>query len=164
MTTEFKESALRVAEWLKGRPVEPGLAAELNARFPVDGREFRELAEACKAGVLDGKLAIHQSGPVKFERVIEPSDDSHRFSVDVVVAPVFSGRRHSHPTGEIDMIIPLHPDARFDDHGEGWLVYPPESEHTPTTTGGDAIIIYFLPEGQIDWEDERVANLASEVG
>ena len=49
------------------------------------------------------------------------------------------------------MIIPLSDTARFDAHPQGWLVYPPGSAHRPTVTGGGAIIVYFLPQGEIDF-------------
>jgi hypothetical protein len=62
-----------------------------------------------------------------------------------------AGPHHAHPNGEIDMIIPLADGARFDGHGQGWLVYPPGSAHRPTVTGGSAIIVYFLPQGAIEF-------------
>ena len=43
----------------------------------------------------------------------------------------------------------LHGHPRFDGHGPGWLVYPPNSRHVPTVTGGRMLIAYFLPAGEI---------------
>ena len=49
------------------------------------------------------------------------------------------------------MIMPVTNAAKFDGHGAGWLVYPPDSAHRPTVTGGRALILYLLPEGKIEW-------------
>ena len=61
------------------------------------------------------------------------------------------GPRHKHPKGEIDMVMPIDSDARFDGHGRGWCVYPPDSEHYPTVTGGAALVLYLLPDGEIEF-------------
>ena len=47
------------------------------------------------------------------------------------------------------MIMPIAADAKFDEHSAGWLVYPADSAHSPTVSGGDALVLYLLPEGQI---------------
>ena len=49
------------------------------------------------------------------------------------------------------MIIPQSGGARFDGHGEGWLVYAADSAHSPTVTGGKAIVLYLLPQGKIEF-------------
>ena len=43
-----------------------------------------------------------------------------------------AGPRHRHPNGEIDLVMPLSPAARFDGHGAGWVVYGPDSRTGPT--------------------------------
>ena len=60
-----------------------------------------------------------------------------------------AGPHHSHPNGEIDMIMPIDEAAEFDGHGRGWLVYGPGTAHRPTVTNGTAIILYLLPDGAI---------------
>ena len=40
---------------------------------------------------------------------------------------------------------------RFDGKEAGWYVYPPGSSHHPTVQGGDAYVLYFLPEGAIEF-------------
>ena len=57
----------------------------------------------------------------------------------------------AHPQGEIDLIMPIAGPAAFDGRSEGWLVYPPGSAHKPTVTGGRALVLYLLPEGQIEF-------------
>ena len=61
------------------------------------------------------------------------------------------GPHHRHPNGEIDMIMPLTENAKFDGRGIGWLVYGPDSAHSPTVSGGKALVLYLLPEGAIDF-------------
>jgi hypothetical protein len=63
------------------------------------------------------------------------------------------GPHHRHPKGEIDMIMPLSDDAKFDGNGIGWLVYGLNSAHQPTVTDGKAIILYLLPDGAIEFTD-----------
>ena len=60
-----------------------------------------------------------------------------------------AGPHHSHPNGEIDLIMPLTPDAQFDGHPAGWCVYEPGSAHYPTVSRGRALVLYLLPQGAI---------------
>jgi len=50
------------------------------------------------------------------------------------------------------MIIPIDRSAQFSGHGIGWTVFPPLSEHFPTVTGGKALMMYFLPNGEIEYK------------
>jgi hypothetical protein len=62
-----------------------------------------------------------------------------------------AGPYHGHPNGEIDMVIPESPAARFDGQGQGWVVYEAGTEHYPIVSDGKAIVLYLLPEGAIDF-------------
>ena len=62
-----------------------------------------------------------------------------------------AGPHHTHPNGEIDLIMPLEGDATFDGRPAGWCVYPPGSAHHPTVGNGRALVLYLLPEGQIQF-------------
>ena len=42
-------------------------------------------------------------------------------------------------------------DARFDGRPAGWLVCPPGSAHRPTVSQGRALVLYLLPQGQIEF-------------
>jgi hypothetical protein len=75
----------------------------------------------------------------------------HGFSVDVVDMQDMAGPHHVHPLGEIDLIMPMDPQARFDDRPAGWLVCPPGSAHCPTVSQGRALVLYLLPQGRIDF-------------
>ena len=41
---------------------------------------------------------------------------------------------------------------RFDGNAPGWVVYGRGSAHVPTVTGGEMLILYFLPGGAIEFE------------
>ena len=89
-----------------------------------------------------------EHGGIKFSRVIKDLDG---FSVDVVLMKDVVGPHHRHPTGEIDMVIPLDADAQFDGNAKGWVVYGPDTAHNPTVSGGEAMVVYLLPGGEIEF-------------
>ena len=72
-------------------------------------------------------------------------------SIDVVEMDDVVGPHHAHPNGEIDLVMPLDEEARFDGVGAGWKVYPAGSAHHPTVTGGKALVLYLLPDGAIEF-------------
>lgn len=90
----------------------------------------------------------------RFGRVIEAAPETHDLSVDVVDLIDIVGPHHRHPTGEICMVMPVTPEARFDGFPAGWCVNPPGSAHRPTVTGGEALVLYLLPGGQIEFTGE----------
>jgi len=49
------------------------------------------------------------------------------------------------------MIMPIAPGAEFDGHPAGWRVYGPGTAHHPTVSGGQALILYLLPDGAIEF-------------
>jgi hypothetical protein len=147
----FADRVGQITAWLAGRPVDAALGAQLAAAFPPHGEAFQGLAQACREGVRDGWLAQRGEAPLTWGRVIKPCGQTHGFSVDVVRMTDVAGPHHTHPQGEIDMILPLDASATFDRAGEGWLVYPPGSSHRPTVAGGAAIILYLLPNGEIQF-------------
>jgi hypothetical protein len=64
---------------------------------------------------------------------------------------------HSHPAGEIGLILPWTPAAHFDGKREGWYVAAPGSAHSPEVTGGAAFILYLLPGGAISYTPQQPA-------
>jgi hypothetical protein len=135
--------------WIANRPVEPALAAELRAAFPPEGAFFDELAGVIRTGLEAGWLGTRGEPPLRYGRAIKPSPATCGFSIDVVAMSDVVGPHHVHPNGEIDMVIPIDPGARFDGHGIGWVVYGPQSAHAPAVTGGTAAVLYALPGGEI---------------
>ncbi len=153
MTTpmELQQLVAPVARFAQGRALDESLQADLNSNFPPAGETFQQIRAACHAGIAAGWLCSQGDAKRRYGRIFEPGAATHGFSVDVVDITDLVGNHHRHPTGEIDMIMPVTPQARFDGMGAGWLVYAPGSGHRPTVSGGRALILYLLPEGKIEW-------------
>ena len=140
-----------VTDFVSGQAVEPALADQLNHRFPADGETFNAIEAACHEAILDGWMCVQGSAGRRFGRVIEASEATGGLSVDVVDLENIVGPHHRHPTGEICMIMPVTGDARFDGMSRGWCVFEPGSDHRPTVTNGEALVLYMLPEGKIEF-------------
>ena len=52
---------------------------------------------------------------------------------------------------EIGAIMTISGTPKFDGIAEGWYVYGPGSDHHPTVEGGDAYVLYLLPDGAIEF-------------
>lgn len=140
-----------VTEFCSGQKLDAGLMAGLNRRFPGDGADFSAIAACLAEGIDVGVFCTKEAGGIRFSRPAKPGADTFGFSVDVVAYGDLAGPHHLHPEGEIDMIVPVGPDATFDGHGRGWLVYGPGTAHRPTIAGGHAIVLYLLPQGAIQF-------------
>lgn len=136
---------------LQGRALDEQLAADLNRLHPAGSPSFDAIFKACQTGVAAGWMCQHEAGGIRYGRVIKPTPATHGYSVDVVEMADVVGPHHSHPHGEIDLVMPLEGDARFDGQGAGWKVYGPGSAHKPTVMGGRALVLYLLPEGAIQF-------------
>jgi len=152
MTLEaFADLIASISGRIEGKALDERLEAELNAAFPAGGRVFQDVFGACRAAVAAGWMCNREAGGIRYGRVLKPGSATHDFSVDVVEMDNVKGPHHRHPNGEIDMIMPLTPEAKFDGRGAGWLVYGPESAHSPTVSEGKALILYLLPQGAIEF-------------
>lgn len=148
---EFIEHFAKVSESVGREELGPALEARLNREFSADGRWFERAFELCRTGCEEGWLCAREAGGVKFGRAVKPALATHGMSIDVVEMTDVVGPHHSHPNGEIDLVMPLDADARFDGTGAGWKVYPAGSAHHPTVTGGKALVLYLLPDGAIEF-------------
>jgi len=152
MTPElFRAHLSELTARLAGRPLDAALDHWLNAEHGAGSATYATLKQACEAGVAAGWLCNREGGGVRYGRIFKPADDLHGFSVDVVDMQDIAGPHHAHPEGEIDLIMPLEGDARFDGRPAGWLVCPPGSAHRPTVSQGRALVLYLLPQGRIDF-------------
>ncbi|MBX3604773.1 MAG: DUF4863 family protein [Piscinibacter sp.] len=147
----FRGQIAALTAELAGRPLDAGLDAWLNQTHGAGSETFRTLADSCRTGVAEGWLCNREGGGIRYGRIFKPAEDLHGFSVDVVDMQDVAGPHHTHPNGEIDLIMPLEGDARFDGRPAGWLVMPPGSAHRPTVSQGRALVLYLLPEGRIDF-------------
>lgn len=147
----FKTQLATLTGQIANCPLDADLQRWLNTTHGAGSPVFAQLQASCEAGVKDGWLCQREAGGLKYGRIFKPADGLNGFSVDVVDMCDVAGPHHVHPTGEIDLIMPLDDTAQFDGHGAGWLVYPPGSAHPPTVTGGRALVLYLLPDGAIEF-------------
>ncbi len=148
---QFRSLMKPVMGAIAGRAIDQALADDLNQRFAPESEAFKAIEAACHEAIRDGWMCSQGSEGRRFGRVIEPSPETHDLSVDVVQLRDIVGPHHSHPTGEICMTIPVTPTAKFDGHGAGWCVNEPGSAHHPTVTDGEALVLYLLPGGRIEF-------------
>ena len=147
----FQELLAPITARIAGRALDEGLEADLNQAVPPGGAAFNAIVDACRAAMAAGWMCNREAGGIKFGRVIKPTPGLGGFSVDVVDMDEVKGPHHRHPAGEIDLIMPIGGAAKFDGRGAGWLVYGPDTAHSPTVTGGRALVLYLLPGGAIEF-------------
>ncbi|HTH75527.1 MAG TPA: DUF4863 family protein [Trinickia sp.] len=148
---EFERLISGVTEQLAGRALDDALERWLNANWPAGSPTFEALAHACHTGVEEGWLCNREAGGIRYGRIVKPTPRTHDFSVDVVCMEDVAGPHHVHPNGEIDLIMPVSAAATFDGRPAGWCVYGPGSAHRPTVEHGQALVLYLLPQGAIDF-------------
>ena len=150
----FQKLLKPVTDFVSSQAVNPALAEELNRRFPHNGELFNAIEAACHTAISDGWMCVQGAAGRRFGRVIESSEETGRLSVDVVDLENIVGPHHRHPTGEICMIMPVTKSARFDGKTRGWCVFEPGSDHRPTVTDGEALVLYMLPDGKIEFTEQ----------
>jgi Domain of unknown function (DUF4863) len=144
----------RVLDDIGDRPFDAELEARLNRLFGSGGETFKSLTRLLKLGVEEGWAGYEPVGGADYRRgrIANPSNETAGMSVESGVLRNVKGEYHCHTRGEINMIIPIDRSAQFSGHGIGWMVFPPLSEHFPTVTGGKALMMYFLPNGEIEYK------------
>lgn len=147
----FRRLLSSVTAQLEGRALDDALDTWLNQTHGAGSACYEDIKSACIAGVAAGWLCDREGGGIRYGRIFKPAVDLHGFSVDVVDMQDIAGPHHAHPNGEIDLIMPIDGDAQFDGRPAGWLVCPPGSAHRPTVSKGRALVLYLLPEGQIQF-------------
>ena len=149
--SRLKGRLAAVTAQIHNRPLNGALDEWLNTNLGADTTTYRELKESCIEGVAQGWLCKYEGGGLRYGRIFKPSEELHGFSIDVVDMENVAGPHHVHPRGEIDLIMPVDGDAQFDDRPAGWLVCQPGSAHRPTVTRGRALVLYLLPNGEIEF-------------
>jgi hypothetical protein len=147
----FHQALVQLTGEIAGRALDRALQDWLNQNHGPHSATYQALKAACGVGVEEGWLCEREGSGLRYGRVFKAEDALHRFSVDVVDMHNLAGPHHSHPLGEIDLIMPLEGEALFDGHPAGWCVYPAGSAHSPTVSQGRALVLYLLPEGQIQF-------------
>ena len=137
-----------LAEALQAVDVDaPDASAQAERASAFDGLAVAAIRTAAFTHIDSDWLLQKEAGGVRFGRVVK---DLCGFSVDCVYMSS-PGPRHRHPNGEIDLCFAAKGEARFDGQPEGWVVYGKGSEHVPTVTDGEMLILYFLPGGAIEF-------------
>ena len=147
----FKELLQGVTAHLHNRPLDVDLHNWLNTEHGPASATYAALKAACEAGVADGWLCQREAGGLKYGRIFKPDAELQGFSVDVVDMKDVAGPHHTHPEGEIDLIMPIDEGALFDGRPAGWMVTPAGSAHRPTVSHGRALVLYLLPKGLIEF-------------
>ena len=134
---------------LKETPLENPQNAQrhLETKIPFHSETMREIGFLLEKGAHENWLLPKENQGIRFGRIAKDLDG---FSVDAVLMST-PGPRHRHGNGEIDLCFATKGDPKFDGHSEGWVVYEPNSEHVPTVTNGEMLILYFLPGGAIEF-------------
>ena len=122
-------------------------SAELERLAPLSSEPLLVIRSVCEKGLEEGWLVPKENAGIRFGRVCK---DLGGWSVDAVVMSG-PGPRHRHPLGEVDLCFALSGEPRFEGQSEGWVVLPPDSVHVPAVKGGEMLILYFLPQGQIEF-------------
>jgi hypothetical protein len=149
--TAFRDLIANISQQIADRPLDSALSNWLNTEHGVNSATYQNLKAACVTGVAEGWLCNREGGGIKYGRIFKPAEDLNGFSVDVVDMTDIAGPHHTHPNGEIDLIMPTDGDACFDGQSAGWMVCPPGSAHSPTVTQGRALVLYLLPQGSIEF-------------
>lgn len=149
MNQELQDALSPIIEFLDGLdPADSTAAVTLNEKFPVGSEALQALATLFEKGVGEGWLCDRDGGPgVTYSRVAKKLGSSE-FSIDAVRMDR-PGPGHTHPKGEFDLCFAVAGSPQFDEQEPGWTVYPPNSWHVPTVSGGTMNILYFLPGGAI---------------
>lgn len=123
---------------------------ELRARLDPESTAAEDLNAALRELLEAGEIANRGEPPVRWGRAAKPTPETHGFSIDVVdmTGP---GPRHRHPKGEIDYCVALEGTPTFDGRPPGWVVLPTDSTHVPTVEGGRMLIVYLLPDGEMEF-------------
>jgi hypothetical protein len=160
----------RVLHDIGDRPFDAELEFRLNRYFGACSAIYEALTRLLNLGLEEGWVAYApvEGAGYRRGRIAEPGRETAGMSIESGLLCNVRGQYHRHTRGEIDMIIPIDSSAQFCGHGAGWVAYPQLSEHFPTVTGGKALIMYFLPNGKIEYmappRFERLASPPSDHG
>ncbi|NJK33230.1 MAG: DUF4863 family protein [Deltaproteobacteria bacterium] len=129
------------------------LEALLEQDFPYAGDRVQAIGRELARGVEEGWLCDRGEPQSRFSRVAKPSPASSGFSIDVV-SMVGPALEHTHLRGEVTLGFPAKAGmgtCQFEGRPPGWIFLPPGSRHVPTVDGERMNLVYFLPDGAVQW-------------
>ncbi|WP_084283275.1 4-hydroxylaminobenzoate lyase [Polynucleobacter kasalickyi] len=154
---DFRLQLSELTQLIGLRALDQHLEQWLNEEYGYTTAWYQKMKNVCLAGIDQGWLCNREGGGIRYGRVFKPADDLAGFSVDVVDMENIAGPHHVHPLGEIDLIMPIDDGALFDGHAAGWMVTAAGSAHEPTVSNGRALVLYLLPEGQIQFKEKNIS-------
>jgi hypothetical protein len=125
--------------------------AELNRAYPPGSPAVEAIRAAAEAARKAGTIADRGEPNMKFSRVVKPKDDVAGCSIDAVYMHDSSGPVHTHTLGEVCLCIPAEGTPLFEGRDATWIVMPAGSRHVPTVKGGAMLILYWWPQGAVEW-------------
>lgn len=125
--------------------------AALNERFPPDSAEIASIREAAFAALAAGEIAERGEPGMKWGRLSKPEETPGGCSIDVVYMSDSAGPPHTHTKGEVCLCFGESDTATFEGRGDTWIVMPAGSRHVPTVASGSMLILYWLPDGAVEW-------------
>ena len=149
--TDLHQAVAELTAAIASQPLDLALQQRLNREYPAEAPLVQRIRAACDQGVAEGLMCQREAGGIRYGRLFKPEEALQGFSVDLVDMQDIAGPQHVHPLGEIDLLMPLNPEASFDGHTTPWVVYGPGSAHRPTVRGGRARVLYLLPQGLIEF-------------
>ena len=149
--TALHDQIRQLTALIAGRPLDETLDLWLNREHGPGSTTYTQIKQSCETGVAEGWLCNREGAGIRYGRIFKPTPELHGFSVDVVDMKDIAGPHHTHPNGEVDLIMPIDGDARFDGRAAGWVVYGAGTAHRPTVSNGRALVLYLLPEGRIEF-------------
>jgi hypothetical protein len=147
----FARLVASITARVQGRAADGAVERHLNQGMPAGGAERKSILSACEQAIAAGCMCDPAGGGINFGRVVKPGREAHGFGVDVVTMKSLAGPHHRQPNSEIDLIMPLSPGAKLDGRGAGWLVHPAGSGHFSPVSDGNALVLYLLPAGAIEF-------------
>jgi hypothetical protein len=154
---------------VKDKTANANIERWLNENYGPDSETYQKISTLVIDGVAEGWAANDEiSGPhYRRSRLCEPCAETFYFSITAVYMDskgheldnqqsTFRGDYHSHPYGELNMVIPLDEGAVLAGplgwQGAGWTAPAPGSQHYPEVKNGALIAFFFLPAGRISYD------------
>ncbi len=152
--TDLKTLLDPISRFVKGLDLSKPQAAEaaLAKQFPAKSPAVAAIETAAKAALADGTLCDRGEPGMRFSRFAKPKDDPGGCSIDAVCMADAAGPVHTHLKGEVCLCFPLEGTPTFEGRSATWMVLPVGSRHVPTVKGGKMLILYWWPEGAVDWK------------
>ncbi|WP_166363525.1 DUF4863 family protein [Pseudomonas akapageensis] len=150
---EMMEAVASLLLFLKDKPLDKQLEAELNEHFGATTEAYAKLLRLLRKGIEEGWACYAQIDGPDYCRgqLAKATDNPNGYSVESGMLRDVQGNYHLHPRGEINMIGPVDDGATFCGSGAGWKVFEPGSQHYPTVKGGKVTMLFFLPGGEIQY-------------